>query len=49
MTKRILSIDGGGVRGVIPAVWLAALEKQVGGLARDQFDFVAGTSTGALI
>jgi len=47
--KRILSIDGGGVRGVIPAVWLAALEKEVGGRARDHFDFVAGTSTGALI
>ncbi|HYM53683.1 MAG TPA: patatin-like phospholipase family protein [Candidatus Dormibacteraeota bacterium] len=49
MTRRILSIDGGGVRGVIPAVTLAALEKETGGLARDQFDFVAGTSTGALI
>jgi patatin-like phospholipase/acyl hydrolase len=47
--KRILSIDGGGVRGVIPAVTLAALEKEVGGSARDHFDFVAGTSTGALI
>lgn len=49
MTKRILSIDGGGVRGVIPAVALAALEKEVGGRTRDYFDFVAGTSTGALI
>jgi predicted acylesterase/phospholipase RssA len=49
MTRRILAIDGGGVRGVIPAVALAALEAQVGGRARDHFDFVAGTSTGALI
>jgi predicted acylesterase/phospholipase RssA len=49
VTKRILSIDGGGVRGVIPAVTLAALEKEVSSPARDQFDFVAGTSTGALI
>lgn len=49
MTRRILAIDGGGVRGVIPAVALAALEGTVGGRVRDQFDFVAGTSTGALI
>jgi uncharacterized protein len=49
MTRRILSIDGGGVRGVIPAVALAALERQTGGGVRDHFDFLAGTSTGALI
>ena len=49
MTRRILAIDGGGVRGVIPAVALAELERRVGGRARDHFDFVAGTSTGALI
>ena len=34
---------------MIPAVWLAALEEQTGSRARDHFDFVAGTSTGALI
>ena len=49
MTRRILAIDGGGVRGVIPAVALAELERSVGGRVRDHFDFVAGTSTGALI
>lgn len=49
MTRRILSIDGGGVRGIIPAMALAALERQAGGRVRDHFDFVAGTSTGALI
>jgi predicted acylesterase/phospholipase RssA len=49
MTRRILSIDGGGVRGVIPAVALAALEQAVPGRARDHFDFVAGTSSGALV
>ena len=47
--RRILAIDGGGVRGVIPAVALVALERTLGGRVRDHFDFVAGTSTGALI
>jgi patatin-like phospholipase/acyl hydrolase len=47
--KRILSIDGGGIRGIIPASTLVALEKQIGKPAREVFDFVAGTSTGALI
>ncbi|KAG6555427.1 hypothetical protein Mapa_002654 [Marchantia paleacea] len=51
----ILSIDGGGVRGVIPALCLEYLEKQLqeldGPEARiaDYFDVVAGTSTGGLI
>jgi hypothetical protein len=49
VTRRILAIDGGGVRGVIPAVALAELERSVGGRVRDHFEFVAGTSTGALI
>ena len=47
--RRILSIDGGGVRGIIPAVLLAALERQTGRPARDTFDFVAGTSSGAVM
>ncbi|KAM7520499.1 hypothetical protein LguiB_019461 [Lonicera macranthoides] len=51
----ILSIDGGGIRGIIPAVILAYLESQLQELdgedARlaDYFDVVAGTSTGGLI
>src|SRR5918996_5464312 len=49
MTRRILAIDGGGVRGVIPAAALAALEDALPGRVRDHFDFVAGTSTGALV
>lgn len=49
MTRRILAIDGGGVRGVIPAVLLAALESATGSRVREQFQFLAGTSTGALI
>lgn len=47
--RRILSVDGGGVRGIIPAVALAALERATGRLTREHFDFVAGTSTGAVI
>jgi patatin-like phospholipase/acyl hydrolase len=47
--KRILSIDGGGIRGIIPASTLVALERQLGKPVRDCFDFIAGTSTGALI
>jgi len=46
---RILSIDGGGIRGIIPATALVALEQQMGKPIRDCFDFLAGTSTGALI
>lgn len=47
--KWILSIDGGGIRGIIPASTLVALEQQIGKPAREIFDFLAGTSTGALI
>ncbi len=47
--KRLLAIDGGGVRGIIPASALAALERTAGRPAREIFDFMAGTSTGAVI
>ena len=47
--RRLLSIDGGGIRGIIPAVALAKLENTTGRLTRDTFSFVAGTSTGAII
>ena len=47
--RRILSIDGGGIRGIIPATALVALEQQTGRPVRDCFDLLAGTSTGALI
>lgn len=48
---RILSIDGGGIRGVFPAAYLAELERRF--LGGDSiglyFDMVAGTSTGGII
>jgi patatin-like phospholipase/acyl hydrolase len=47
--KKLLSIDGGGIRGIIPACTLVALEQQLGKPVRECFDFAAGTSTGALI
>ncbi|GAB4149302.1 MAG: patatin-like phospholipase family protein [Patescibacteria group bacterium] len=46
---RILSIDGGGVKGVIPAVILAEIESRTGKPISQLFDLVAGTSTGGLI
>jgi len=45
----VLSIQGGGIRGIIPCCHLVELERQMGGLARDHIDMVAGTSTGALL
>ena len=47
--KRILSIKGGGIRGIIPCCHLVELERQTGKLTRDVFDFAGGTSTGALL
>jgi patatin-like phospholipase/acyl hydrolase len=45
----VLSIDGGGVRGIIPARLLVELEKVAGRPVRELFDVVAGTSTGGII
>ena len=50
MPKRyLLSIDSGGIRGIIPTIALMKLERTTGKLTRDIFSFVAGTSTGAII
>lgn len=46
---RILSIDGGGIRGLIPALVLAELEAQTGHPCADLFDLIVGTSTGGII
>jgi len=50
----ILSVDGGGIRGIIPAVFLAELKKALekNGVKKPYhqiFDIIAGTSTGGLI
>ena len=47
--RNILSIRGGGIRGIIPCCCLIELEKQLGGVTRDHVDMCAGTSTGALL
>ena len=47
--KFLLSLDGGGLRGIIPAMVLAKLEAQTGRPAGETFAFIAGTSTGAII
>lgn len=48
---KILSIDGGGIRGIIPALMLQELEKnlQPGKHLSQCFDIMSGTSTGGII
>lgn len=46
---RILSIDGGGVRGAFSASFLAELERRSGKRIVDHFDLICGTSTGGLL
>ena len=46
---KILAIDGGGIRGLIPAVVLADLERRTGRRTAEMFDLIAGTSTGGIL
>ena len=46
---QILSLDGGGAKGVFAAAILAGLEEDVGSPVLDHFDLVTGTSAGGLI
>jgi predicted acylesterase/phospholipase RssA len=46
---RILSIDGGGIKGVFPAAFLAQIEKSLPTAIHRYFDVIAGTSTGGII
>jgi uncharacterized protein len=46
---RVLSIDGGGIRGLIPALVLTEIEKRSGKQVWELFDLIAGTSTGGIL
>jgi hypothetical protein len=46
---RVLSIDGGGIRGIIPALILAEIEERTGKPCSELFDLIAGTSTGGIL
>lgn len=51
---KILSIDGGGIRGIIPAKILALAEQELQRTGQanricDYFDLICGTSTGGII
>ena len=48
-TFRILSLDGGGIRGTFTAACLAKLESSIDGPITDYFDLITGTSTGGII
>lgn len=54
--KIVLSIDGGGIRGIVPATILDYLEKKIQEIQKDHrirlsslVDMVAGTSTGSIV
>ena len=46
---RILSLDGGGLRGIIPVLILKEIERRSGEKIFNLFDLISGTSTGGLI
>ena len=54
--KRILALDGGGIRGILTVQFLKRIEKLVrdrtgdnSAVLADYFDLIGGTSTGAII
>ncbi|MFC5464032.1 CBASS cGAMP-activated phospholipase [Lederbergia graminis] len=46
---KILSIDGGGIKGVYPISFLASIEDTLSGKIGEYFDLIVGTSTGGII
>jgi len=46
---QILSLDGGGLKGIFTAAFLAKWETDTGNSVVDHFDLIAGTSTGGII
>jgi patatin-like phospholipase/acyl hydrolase len=46
---KVLSIDGGGIRGIFPAIILNNIEQKFNIKLSECFDLIAGTSTGSII
>ena len=46
---KVLCIDGGGIRGLIPALVLAEVERRTGRRVAEMVDLIAGTSTGGIL
>jgi calcium-independent phospholipase A2-gamma len=46
---RVLSLDGGGVRGLVAVALLRRLEQLAGRPVHQLFDYIVGVSTGAII
>jgi patatin-like phospholipase/acyl hydrolase len=49
MAFRILSLDGGGIRGIVAAKMLGAIEKEIKQPLNEYFHLIAGTSTGSIL
>ena len=47
--KKILSIDGGGIRRIIPAIVLAKIEERTGRSSAGNFDLIAVISIGGIL
>jgi patatin-like phospholipase/acyl hydrolase len=48
-TIKVLAVDGGGIRGIIPALLLSEIQKRLSRDLCQTFDLIAGTSTGGII
>lgn len=46
---QVLCLDGGGIRGLVLALMLMAIEKAVGRPIKECFDRISGTSTGGIL
>ena len=46
---KVLAIDGGGIRGLIPALVLAEIERRTSRRMAELVDLIAGTSTGGIL
>jgi uncharacterized protein len=45
----VLAIDGGGIRGIIPAMILESIRQALGREIHEAFDLISGTSTGGIV